>query len=97
MIITIYDFDDEATNIEIPAKSVDEINLISVNVKSGDETGFVALKNGDVIHFDASDCRIHGFDDGSYILNTAESIKKWLEYKPSGETTASYERQAMFY
>lgn len=96
MTITIYDFEDKAKNIEIPAKSVDEILLIQVNVKSGDETGYVALKNGCLIHFDASDCRIMGFDDGSYVLNTVESIKKWLNYKPSGERTASYERQRMF-
>lgn len=97
MTVKIYDYADRISKIDLPVQSAEEIDLILVNVKSGDETGFIKLKNGEVIPFDASDCRSMTFDDGSYVLNNDELIKKWLDYKPSGKWTASYERQELFY
>lgn len=91
--ITIYDWDNKATVVSLPNK---EIREIFVHVLSGDETGFVEFVDGEKIYFDASSCRLFGFEDGCYTVN-GENVKKWIEYKPSSVRTASYERQGMFY
>lgn len=99
MTITIYDYDDNAKKIEIPAKSISDIKLLFVSVKSGDETGAFILKNDEnIYYFDAcAGGRMIGYDDGWYLLHTKKQIKKWLDYEPTGNETASYERQRMFY
>lgn len=88
----IYDFDNKAVDIKLPEKQIASIN---VSVVSGDETGNVVFKDGETISFDASDCRLMDFYDGSYSV-TGENIQKWLDFKPSGKRTASYERQDLF-
>lgn len=98
MIVTIYDYADSPKKIDIPAQSVSEIKFIFVNVKSGDETGCIILENDKEVYFDACEFgRMIGYDDGWYLLHTADQIKKWLDYEPTGNETASYERQRMFY
>jgi len=96
MKITIYDYESTAKECEIPASDVKDIDTIMVNVISGDEEVWVHLKNGKRFYFDASDCRIIAYDDGTYFVEGTENIQKWLDYKPSGKRTASYERQEMF-
>lgn len=96
MTIKIYDFANKEREIKIPARNADEILTVFVNIKSGDETGLIILKNGETITFDAGSHRICGFDDGCYVVRNNE-IKKWLNFKPTGNRTASYERQKMFY
>lgn len=100
MTMTIYDYADTAVKFEIPAKNVDDIDLIDITVLSGDETGKVILKNGDIICFDAcydrGGYRIHSFYDGSYFVRETEKIKQWLDFKPKHNETASYERQRIF-
>ena len=88
----IYDYDNNAVEIELPDKPIAAIN---VSVVSGDETGSVVFKDGTVIPFDASDCRIMGFDDGFYCV-CGEDIQAWLDFKPTDGRTASYMRQSLF-
>lgn len=96
MTLTIYDYNSNAVEVEIPAKTVDDIDLIDITVLTGDETGKVILKNGDTIHFNASDHRLVDYYDGSYCVQGSERIKQWLEFKPTYVKTASYERQSVF-
>ena len=96
MTVTIYDYANDTVEVEIPAKTADDIEDIYVHVLSGDETGSVKCKNGDIVEFGASDCRLRGFDDGWYIVTNPEAIKKWLEFEPTGYETASYQRQRLF-
>ena len=58
MTITVYDWNNVPKFIDIPAESIDEIEYIYVHVITGDETGYVQLKNGKAIEFDASDNRL---------------------------------------
>ena len=88
----IYDFDNETVEIKLPEKQIVSIN---VSVVSGDETGKVVFEDGEVICFDASSCRLMNFFGGYYSV-TGENIQKWLNFKPSGKRTASYERQTLF-
>lgn len=96
MTFTIYDYDNNAVKVQIPAKTVDDIELIDIIVLSGDETGKVILKNGDIIHFDASSHRHYDRYDGNYFVQGSEKIKQWLEFEPTYSDTATYERQGIF-
>lgn len=94
MFMKIYDYDNRVTEIEIPDNK--QICTIFVNIVSGDETGFVEFADGDIIRFDASDCRIFGYDDGGYIVK-GDSIQKWLDWEPNDDDyTYSYSRQRTF-
>lgn len=95
MTVKVYDYDNKSVEIEIPAKDVSEIEAIFVTVLSGDETGFIVLKNGKEIEFDASGCRIHSFLDGCYVIR-GDAIAKWIDAKPSDGRTFSYQRHEMF-
>lgn len=93
MILKIYDYDNAVKEITVPDK---EIREIVVHVLSGDETGFVEFTDGEKVYFDASDCRLHGFDDGLYIVH-GKAIQKWINFQPSGDRTVSYERMDAFF
>jgi len=80
MIITIYDYANNPIEVYVPVKSVKGIKGIFVHVLSGDETGFVLLKHGKHILFDASDCRKLDYDDGSYFVKR-QNVEKWLNFK----------------
>lgn len=92
MIITIYDYDNKETKITLPDKNIKEIY---VHVLSGDETGYVRFEDDSRIDFDASDCRIVGYDDGKYFV-TGKDIQKWINFKPPHYGTNSYRRQSLF-
>lgn len=92
MVIKVYDYDDRPLEIELPDK---EIDFIHVTVLSGDETGYVVFTDKTRVEFDASDCRLMGYYDGSYLV-TGDDIDKWIKFEPSGERTISYERQEKF-
>lgn len=107
MTITIYDYANNPTEVDIPVKSVKDIKGIFVHVLSGDETGFVLLKHGNHIPFDASDCRQRGYDDGSYFVKR-KNVEKWLNFKfedrpengcraPDGHIIPSYAYQRQGY
>lgn len=87
--MTIYDFDDKPTRIELPDKA---ISAICVSVISGDETGEVLFEDGSTIPFDASNCRLMDFYDGSYSVR-GRLIDRWLNFTPAESRTASYDRQ----
>lgn len=92
MTVKIYDYADDVTEITLPDK---EIREIFVHVISGDETGWIEFTDGTQLDFDASDCRIMGFDDGAYTV-TGEDIPKWINYIPQGSGTVSYDRMSEF-
>lgn len=93
--ISIYNYADNETMIEIPDK---EIKSIMVHVLSGDETGYINFTDGTHVYFDASNNRMIDFDDGAYCV-TGEDIEKWLNFKPNKENSfcCSYDRQNLLY
>lgn len=92
MLIKIYDYDNDTKIIEIPADK--EIESIDVTVLSGDETGYIFFTDGTRKRFDASDCRITSFVDGSYTI-PSKRVDAWINWKPRGLIN-SYERQSDF-
>ena len=93
MIIAVYDYDNVKTEITLPDKEIVEIY---VHVLSGDETGCVKFADGERVWFDASDCRMHSYDDGAYFVE-GENIQKWIDFIPSEQGTVSYNRMREFY
>jgi hypothetical protein len=94
MIIKIYDFADKTADFTIPDDKT--ISEIDVTVLSGDETGRITFTDGTYINFDASNCRLHDFYDGSYTVK-GDNIQKWIDFDAdccSG--TISYARQDEF-
>lgn len=92
MIITIYDYRNDVKEVTLPDK---EIVKIYISILSGDETGYIRFIDGKKIRFDASDSRIASYYDGGYTVE-GEDIKKWIDFKPSDNRTASYERRDIF-
>ena len=92
MTITIYDYSDKKTEITLPDK---EIARICVTIFSGDETGYIEFVDLETIYFDASNSRFMSYYDGEYIVE-GDDIEKWINFVPSGQITASYERQEVF-
>lgn len=91
--ITIYDYDNNPTIVNIPEK---EIDSIWIRILSGDETGDIEFKDGTSVSFDASHCRMMSFDDGGYVVK-GDAICKWINWKPcEGCHTFSYDRQYDF-
>lgn len=88
----VYDYANNPVEVVLPDKP---ITAIDVSVLSGDETGTVFFADGTHIRFDSSGDRLIGFDDGSYYVE-GDAIQKWLDFKPSEDRTASYERQSLF-
>lgn len=92
MIMTIYDYDNTAVEVELLDKPIAEIYVC---ILSGDETGNVTFEDGENISFDASSGRIWDFYDGSYRVR-GDVIREWIDFKPTDGETASYERIEMF-
>lgn len=92
MYIKIYDYNNNAEMVEIPDGK--KIKSIDVTILSGDETGYISFTDGTRKEFDASDCRMMSFDDGSYTVSS-KKIDEWINWKPRGLTN-SYERQSDF-
>lgn len=106
MKVKVYDYDNKVLKVEVPVDSVDEIEEVSVLILSGDETGHIKTKKGDVIQFDAVKAeapgkayRLHGYYDGEYCLTNPEEIKEWVnfDYEPDKWETMAYERQSHMY
>ena len=106
MKIKVYDYDNRALEVTVPVDSVDEIEEIFVTILSGDETGHIKTKAGDIIPFDGvkaappgQDYRLHGYYDGEYCLTVPEQIKEWVnfDYEPDKWETMAYERQSHMY
>lgn len=92
MYIEVYDYNNNVETVEIPNGK--EIESIDVTVLSGDETGYIFFTDGTRKRFDASNCRMMSFDDGSYTV-PSKRVDAWINWKPHGLTN-SYERQSDF-
>lgn len=92
MTIRIYDYANNAVNIEIPDKPIKRIH---VRILFGDETGTILFEDGTQLGFDASDKRCLNFFDSSYLVE-GDDIRRWLAFRPPAGRTASYARQEMF-
>ena len=96
MKIKIYDYDNRATEVDIPDDKV--IGGIFVCVLSGDETGTIIFTDGTTMDFDAlsNGFRLHSFFDGSYVV-AGKNIQKWIDFDVNHcEHTISYARQEVF-
>ena len=96
MVITVYDWNNSPKFIDVPVESIDGIASIDICILSGDETGFINLKDGTIIPFDASDDRVRTYYDGDYTLSDPEAIKQWIEFKSDDSRTISYIRRNQF-
>ena len=93
MKIKLFDYADRVHEEELPIENINEIDLILVEILSGDEVVTIALKNGRVFIFDAGkDTRFISYFDGFYVV-TGARIKEWLEFI---KTPNTYERQRYF-
>ena len=90
MKFKIYDYNNNA--IEVDAGD-EPINLITVTILSGDETGLIVFEDGTTQAFDASECRCIDSFDGQYVV-PGNQVEKWASIKPHvGEhETKSYKR-----
>lgn len=80
MIMRIYDFDNEAHDIDIGDKP---IAYLVVTILSGDETVGIKFSDGTTAAFDPSSSRIINHYDGMYLLDKKEDIKRWLNWRPT--------------
>ena len=78
MRMKIYDYANRSVEVELPDK---EIQVILVQVLTGDETGYVLFEDGSQLAFDASMARITDYDDGVYLVKK-EHLAEWLGWKP---------------
>lgn len=79
MKISIYDYANNATTVELKDKP---INLIVVCVVSGDEVIDVIYKDGTREHHDSCSMRFMSFLDGCYVIE-ADKIKEWASVNTS--------------
>lgn len=91
--MVVYDYANNPTEVVLPDKP---ITAIDVSVLTGDETGIVFFADGTQIGFDASSTRVFNYNDGNYYVE-GDAVQKWLNFKPSKDSVASYERQGLFY
>ena len=92
---TVYDYDNKPAVHYISDYKVSDIKEIFVNIISGDETGFIMMRDGTIYDFDASKTRTMNFDDGGYSITDKEDIAKWVKFKAlkGSRETVSYVRQ----
>ena len=65
MKFKIYDYSNNAIEVDT---GDEPINLITVTILSGDETGLIVFEDGTTQAFDASECRCINFFDGQYVV-----------------------------
>lgn len=90
MKFKIYDYNNNAIEVDT---GDEPINLITVTILSGDETGLIVFEDGTTQAFDASEYRCINFFDGQYVV-PGNQVEKWASIKPHvGEhETKSYKR-----
>ena len=94
MNIKIYDYHNKKTDVLVPDDKA--ILGIYVHIVSGDETGFILFDDCSRLCFDASNCRIMGYDDGDYFVE-GDNIKRWIDFNSWGDCfKKSYHRQRVF-
>ena len=90
MIFRYYDYDNQVNEIEIPDDK--EIEILFVQVLTGDETGFILFTDGSKQDFDImTSVRYTSYDDGDYIVK-GDNIKKWLNWEPTYDGSEPYAR-----
>lgn len=90
--MTIYDFDDNPIEVELPDK---EIEKILVCVFSGDEIGIVEFTDGSILKFDASGSRVTDHFDGTYTVKKND-IEEWMNFEMPEKKMLSYIRMEHF-
>lgn len=92
---TVYDYDNKPAVYYISGYKISDIKEIFVSIISGDETGFIMMRDGTIYDFDASKTRTMHFDDGDYSITDKEDIEKWIKFKAlkGSHETVSYVRQ----
>lgn len=94
MTVYIYDYANDAIEIELPDKEIVEI---FVSIITGDEIVTFTFEDGTEDSFDSCpNGRIRQFNDGFYFVEGKENIKRWLDFEPSPLRTASYKRKQIF-
>lgn len=93
MKVSIYDYANREVEVNLPVDKIEDITGIYVTVISGDEIVTFTFKDKNVLRVDSSSHRIWDFYDGSYVVDTPEKIKKWIEFEYDGTCTMSYARQ----
>lgn len=89
MKFNIYDYKDNAVEIDTKGK---DVASISVEVISGDERIEIMYENGAFDTIDSSSNRFINYYDGGYELS-GDELSEWMEYTPAkGENGISYER-----
>ena len=96
MKVSIYDYANNEVEVNLPVDKVEDIMCIYVTILSGDETVWFIFKNGNNLKADSSERRNSDYYDGSYIVDTPEKIKEWIEFEYSSADTMSYARQDAF-
>ncbi len=91
--LPFYDGENRIVNVNLPIKDVSEIDHIGMRVVTGDETGDIFLKNGQVIHFDTGHDRFVEKDIATYTIPN-EALVNWLNLDMQNRThqKASEER-----
>ena len=89
--ITVYDYDDKPRTIQLPDK---DIRLIHVTILSGDETGYVQFDDNTILDFDASNCRMQSFYDGSYTVIGDDKLAQWIDWDPKGREFLQHARKS---
>lgn len=93
MKVSIYDYANNEVEVNLPVDKVENIMCICVTILSGNETVWFIFKNGNNLKVDSAGHRNWDYYDGSYIVDTPEKIKKWIEFEYDGTRTMSYARQ----
>ena len=93
MKFNIYDYKDNAVEIDTKGK---EVASISVEVVSGDERIEIMYENGNFAMIDSSSDRFINYHDGDYELS-GDKLLEWMEYTPAkDENGISYKRLHKF-
>ena len=93
MKFNIYDYKDNAVEIDTKGKDVESI---SVEVISGNERIEIMYENGAFATIDSSSDRFINYHDGDYELS-GDKLSEWMEYTPAkDEKGISYKRLYKF-
>ena len=83
-ILKIMDFNNVLTETEIDLDNLEQLSMINVQVRSGDEVITAYFKDGTIKLYDSSNCRIYDFFDDDYTLYSEYKSKEENEKMLSG-------------
>lgn len=100
MKMTLYDFANQAVDFDVDVDDISDIQLMVVQVVSGDEVVNMILNNGQVLHYDACDNRVISDLDCTYFV-LPDDIDKWMHLVDDAQVvpygTRSYLRKDRWY